>query len=247
MWHLPHHYLVLLSSYCFFGGQSVSASGTRSGIRVLCYHSIADHKHDPYIVSPAQFEEQMKLLHEHGYHTINMEQFDALMKGRTPIDRKAVLITFDDGYADNYTKAYPILKRYHYTATLFLVTNWVQGGSYVNWQQVTRLHEAGWDIMSHTRTHPYLPLHSAYEQSEELTGSKNAIDRHFTSKVYAMAYPYGFRSEETVKLVSQSGYSYAFTFDEGWTEASQNPYLLKRLFISGKDDLAVFRRKLLLD
>ncbi len=214
-------------------------------IPVLCYHSIADQGSDnEYVVSPARFREQMKWLHDEGYESISLQQFQQLMTGKAKPTGHEVLITFDDGYKNNYVDALPVLKQYGYQATEFIVTNWVGGSGYLTWEQVKALHAAGWDIMSHTRTHPYLPLHTAKSQTDEIAGSKAAIERHLGTEVTAIAYPYGLRSEETMKLAKQSGYVYAFTFDDGWTSSSQNPYLLKRLFISGDMDLAAFQHKM---
>ncbi|SEO33780.1 Polysaccharide deacetylase [Paenibacillus sp. OV219] len=213
-------------------------------IPVLCYHSITNAKKGEYIVSTETFQAQMNSLHEHGYRSISLEQFDQLMKGKLKNNGKMVLITFDDGYRDNFTNAYPILSKYGFTATEFLVTSWVGGGSYMNWSEAGELYRAGWDIMSHTRTHPYLPLHKAKGQREEIAGSKQDLEKHLPVPANVIAYPYGLRSAETVDIVAESGYTYAFTFDDGMTTSKQNPYLLKRLFIKGEMDLQAFERKM---
>ncbi|WP_308637463.1 polysaccharide deacetylase family protein [Paenibacillus silvisoli] len=223
---------------------SVNNADAEVEIPVLCYHSITDTKTGEYIVSPAHFEEQMAWLYKHGYRSINMQQFDALMKGEMPSDGHNVLITFDDGYKDNYTNAYPVLRKYGYTAVEFLVTNWVSAPGYINWSEADELSQSGWDLMSHTRTHPYLPLHTTKGQIDEIAGSKDALEKHLSKQVTAIAYPYGLRSFETVRIVKDNGYAYAFTFDDGMTTSNQDPYLLKRLFISGGMDRAAFAAKL---
>ncbi|REE86524.1 polysaccharide deacetylase [Paenibacillus taihuensis] len=225
---------------------AVAASSPTSEVQipVLCYHSISDAKKGEYIVGTSEFKAQMKSLHDHGYRSISLEQFDELMKGKLQNDGRMVLITFDDGYRDNYTNAYPILSEYGFTATEFLVTSWVGGSSYMNWSEAGELYRAGWDIMSHTRTHPYLPLHGTKEQREEIAGSKQDLEKHLPVPANVIAYPYGLRSAETVNIVAESGYTYAFTFDDGMTTSSQNPYLLKRLFIKGEMDAQAFERKM---
>ncbi|RAP74673.1 polysaccharide deacetylase family protein [Paenibacillus montanisoli] len=229
-----------------FKTASAFASGSDAEVRipVLCYHSVTDTKTGDYVVSPADFEEQMAWLHEHGYRGINLRQFSALMKGETPNDGRNVMITFDDGYKDNFTNAYPILSKYGYIAVEFLVTNWVSAPGYMNWSEADELSRHGWDLMSHTRTHPYLPLHTSKGQTDEIAGSKAALEKHLSKPVQAIAYPYGLRSFETVNIVKDSGYVYGFTFDDGMTTSSQDPYLLKRLFISGEMDAAAFAGKM---
>ncbi|MFC4809829.1 polysaccharide deacetylase family protein [Paenibacillus sp. GCM10023250] len=223
-----------------------ASSGTSAArIPVLCYHSIADNGgSNEYIVSPERFREEMAWLHGQGYRSLDLKEFGAILSGEEKPSGKEVLITFDDGYANNYAEALPVLQRYGFRATEFLVTNWVGGAGYLSWDEVKTLRGAGWDIMAHTRTHPFLPLHTAGVQRDEIAGSKAAIERELGTEVTAIAYPYGLRSEETMRLVKQSGYAYAFTFDDGWTEAGQNPYLLKRLFIPGGMGLGAFERKL---
>jgi hypothetical protein len=235
---------ILADQMIFFQRSAAFASGVHVRIPVLSYHSIGPNVNNKYVVTPDKFDEQMRTLHNSGYHSINLEQFDRLMKGKDRNDGKSVLITFDDGYADNYTKAFPIMNKYGFHATVFVVTKWVGSGEYLSWKHLKELQQAGWDIMSHTQTHPYLPLHSYRDQLKEIVESKKDIERHLSSKVNVIAYPYGFRSEETVSIVSGSGYSYAFTFDDGLSDSTQNPFLLKRIFVSGQEDLAAFQRKL---
>ncbi|BBH20749.1 hypothetical protein Back11_20940 [Paenibacillus baekrokdamisoli] len=213
-------------------------------IPVLTYHSISDHSSSEYAVTREKFEQQMAYLHSHGYRALTLAQFELYMKQQKPVDEKCVLLTFDDGYANNYDVAFPILKKYGYTATLFVITDWVNSKPYMKWTQIKELHQAGWDIMPHSRTHPHLPLETAAKQKDEILGSKKAIEHILHSKVDAFAYPYGHRSQMTVDLIHNNGYSYAFTFDDGLTSSGQNPYLLKRLIVSGKEPLQTFIKRL---
>lgn len=221
-----------------------SLDGGGFTIPVLTYHSITDQSGSEYAVNTGQFSKQMKYLHSHGYHSINLKQFDTYMKQGKPAADKLVLLTFDDGYSNNYEKAFPILEKYGYTATLFVITDWVNSKPYMNWTQIKALEKAGWDIMPHSRTHPHLPLESKANQQQEIAGSKIAIERILKTDAFAFAYPYGHRSQTTMDVVQDSGYRYAFTFDDGITSSSQNPYLLKRLIVSGNEPLKTFTRRL---
>ena len=142
-------------------------------IPVLTYHSITDQAGSEYEVTAKQFNLQMAYLHSHGYHSINLKQFDTFMKRGMPVPDKLVLITFDDGYRNNYDMAFPILKKYGYTAALFVITDWVNSKPYMSWTQIKALKKGGWDIMAHSRTHPHLPLQSKARQQKEIAGSKN--------------------------------------------------------------------------
>jgi peptidoglycan/xylan/chitin deacetylase (PgdA/CDA1 family) len=213
-------------------------------IPVLTYHSITDQAGSEYEVTAAQFNLQMAYLHSHGYHSISLKQFDTFMKRGMSVPDKLVLITFDDGYRNNYDMAFPILKKYGYTAALFVITDWVNSKPYMSWTQIKALEKGGWDIMAHSRTHPHLPLQSKARQQKEIAGSKIAIERIVKTSAFAFAYPYGHRSQTTMDLVQESGYLYAFTFDDGLTTSSQNPYLLKRLIVSGNEPLRTFSRRL---
>lgn len=222
-----------------------SSSAPAERIAVLTYHSIADNgAGNEYVVSPEAFRQQMRWLHDNGYRSISLQEFGAIMDGQMAATGHEVLITFDDGYRNNYEIAFPVLKQYGYRATEFLVTNWVGGPSYLTWEQTKALQADGWDIMAHTETHPYLPLHTASVQRAEIAGSKAAIASHLGTEAYALAYPYGLRSAETVRIAKRSGFKYAFTFDDGWTTSAQNPYLLKRLFVKGAMDLEDFEKLL---
>ncbi|MDR0270403.1 polysaccharide deacetylase family protein [Paenibacillus sp.] len=238
--------LLISANNLFFYQTRSAADSQRSQVKVpvLSYHSVNSKATNKYVVTPEQFHEQMTVLHDLGYKSINLRQFDALMKGEIENTGKLILITFDDGYADNYTQAFPIMKKYRFTATLFVITNWMESGSYATWNQLGELQKNGWDIMPHTRSHPDLPLLSRKDQTDEMSGSKQAIENHLHRKVNAMAYPYGLRSGKTVRIAKKCGYEYAFTFEDGWTSSDQNPLLLKRLLIFGTDDLSTFRMKL---
>lgn len=237
--------LISVDHLLFYQTRSAADSQrSRVEVPVLSYHSVNSKATNKYVVTPEQFREQMSALHDMGYKSINLRQFDALMKGKIKNTGKFILITFDDGYADNYKQAFPIMKKYGFTATMFAITNWMGSGSYATWNDLGELQKNGWDIMPHTRSHPDLPLLSSEEQTDEVAGSKQAIENHLHRKVNAMAYPYGLRSEETVKIVEKCGYDYAFTFEDGWTTSEQNPLLLKRLIVFGTDDLSTFRMKL---
>ena len=96
-------------------------------------------------MKPADFEQQIKYLHDNDYHAITLEQFDAYMRGEGDLPDRPVLITFDDGYVDNYEDAYPILKKYHMRGTIFLIINLVGTPGYLTWDQFMKWRLTGWN------------------------------------------------------------------------------------------------------
>ncbi|GGD58097.1 polysaccharide deacetylase family protein [Paenibacillus nasutitermitis] len=231
----------------WFKGGHVSASEPQAdefSIPVLAYHSIANHPRNAYVITQADFEEQMAYLHEQHYESINLEQFTKLMKEKKAVAKKLVLITFDDGYANTYSAAFPILRKYGYTATAFVITDWLGGRNFMSWQQAEKLQQAGWDIMPHSRSHPELPRLSEEQQYDEISGSRAAIELKLHSRADIFAYPYGLRSETTLEQLGNAGFTYAFTFDNGLTSSEQDPLSLKRMVVSRGETLFQFSHRL---
>jgi peptidoglycan/xylan/chitin deacetylase (PgdA/CDA1 family) len=227
-----------------FAGAKASAASSRFAIPVLVYHSVSARADGEYNITPAKFAEQMGFLARRGYRSITMAEFKRYMHNGTRPDGKLVLLTFDDGYENNYTIAYPVMRRYGFVGTMFMITGWAGSKPFISWDEAARLQRAGWDMMPHTVTHPQLPLLSEEQQLKEIVGSKKAIERHLGTKADVLAYPYGHRSQTTYRIVRGNGFAYAFTFDDGMTTSEQDPYLLKRIIVTGKESLAAFAARL---
>ena len=125
-------------------------------IIVFNYHQV-DNKANPLAVSPANFEAQMKFLVDSGCITITPDELYAGLNGEIELPPKPVLITFDDGYIDNYTNAFPILKKYNLRATIFIIPAFTSVyPGYMTWEQLKEMESNGITIESHTLTHPKL-------------------------------------------------------------------------------------------
>ena len=98
-------------------------------VPVLMYHHVSEHKGALVTMTPENFESHAKFLAESGYKTLSLDEFFAFKKGELELPKKSVLITFDDGWIDNYLVAYPILKKYSLKATIFVVTDWIERSS----------------------------------------------------------------------------------------------------------------------
>ncbi|AFC32947.1 polysaccharide deacetylase family protein [Paenibacillus mucilaginosus 3016] len=228
---------------------SVSASAVSAPqpvrIPVLNYHSITVDPGNRATITPVKFEEQMTHLAENGYTTLTLRQFTDIMEGRETAPEKPVLLTFDDGYADNYTEALPVLSRLGLNATLFVSPGVSAADPYfLTWDQIREMHEAGWDIQPHGMSHPHLPRLSAAKQEAELTEAKRLIEEQLGTTADVFCYPYGEYNRTTLRLLKKAGYRYAFTIKQGVTLPTQDPYRLTRIFVNGEESFETWRNRL---
>ncbi|HCW52991.1 MAG TPA: polysaccharide deacetylase [Clostridium sp.] len=218
------------------------------GIPVIGYHSIGYDPtgKNPLVVSPEKFKEQLQKLVEKGYTTLTMEQVQNYLINDNPIPAKSVLLTFDDGYEDNYTNAFPILKEFNMNATIFVIPGYLDGGVYLSRDQVKEMSSSGLiDIESHTYSHKRLNELSYNEQLKELVSSKKALSDLIGKEVTAIAYPEGLYNDDTLKAVAEAGYKTGFTIDRGYADRGDNVYKLNRVCVdntySGKNILYVLK------
>lgn len=219
---------------------------SKISIPVLNYHSVTIDPGNVVVISPAKLEEQLIYLHDHGYTPVSLTTFISLIEGKDveAAPEKPILLTFDDGYVDNYEQAMPLLAKYSFPATLFISPGMSDQEGYLNWEQIKKLQEAGWDIQPHGMTHPHLPQLSADQQAFEILEARKQIEEKLGTKADVYCYPYGEFNKTTLKLLKDHGFRYAFTIEQGNATNQQPPYLLKRLFINGEEGLKSFIRKL---
>ncbi|WP_307435682.1 MULTISPECIES: polysaccharide deacetylase family protein [unclassified Paenibacillus] len=219
---------------------------SKISIPVLNYHSVTIDPGNVVVISPAKLEEQLAYLHNHGFTPVSLTTFISLIEGKgvEAAPEKPVLLTFDDGYIDNYEQAMPLLTKYSFPATLFISPGTSDQEGYLNWEQIKKMQEAGWDIQPHGMTHPHLPQLSADQQAYEILEARKQIEEKLGTKADVYCYPYGEYNKTTLKLLKDHGFRYAFTIEQGYATNQQSPYLLKRLFINGEESLKSFIRKL---
>ena len=215
-------------------------------VPVLNYHQINDRDENALTVHTDQFEAQMKYLADNGFHTITpAEMFDAWENG-TKLPDKPVILTFDDGYVDNYRNAYPILGKYGLKGTIFLISDYVSTyPNYLTWAQVEEMQESGYiDFESHTLSHMQLDSTSPEETWNQLDGSKKALEWHLKKEVNFIAYPCGSYDDDLIKMTKDAGYRAAFTVDYGVSSQDENPFVLDRVPIFGCTDHTQLRFKM---
>jgi peptidoglycan/xylan/chitin deacetylase (PgdA/CDA1 family) len=213
-------------------------------IPVMNYHSVGIAPGNTVVITPAKLEEQMQYLADNQYDVLTLQQFIDIWEGKTPAPPKPVLLTFDDGYTDNYTDAMPILQKFHFPATLFMTPGWVDKPGYLTWEQVKEMHENGWDIQPHGMSHSSLPRMDAEKQRYEIAESRKLIEEHIGTIANVFCYPYGHYNNTSLSILKEEDYLLAFTIEQGRTDPTQHPYRLYRLFVNGEEDLKMFVTKL---
>lgn len=198
-------------------------------IVILNYHKIDDMK-IALSVSPADFDEQMAYLKAKGYHSITPDQLMDNLDNGALLPDKPLLITFDDGYLDNYANAYPILKKYGFTATFFVVTDFLdREPQYMSWAQARELTQAGFKIASHTMQHKSLTTLSDEEIKSELAGSASALNYQLGAQSQYLAYPTGTYNLQIAAMAKAAGYRGAFTIKYGNVDKASNFFALERV------------------
>jgi peptidoglycan/xylan/chitin deacetylase (PgdA/CDA1 family) len=230
---------------------------------VLMYHSIADEPEtgvSPYYrtsTHPASFRQQVGFLAEQGYRSLDFSAAVALSQQGKSVPQKSVVITFDDGFRNFRTKAFPVLEEYGFTATVFLPTGFIhnarqsfKGKECLTWDEVRELRRRGIHFGSHTVSHPQLDELSWKEIEHELSASKAEIERQLGEPVTSFAHPYAFPQtqaeyvRELTQLLARLRYTCCATTQIGRLERGSDPYRVKRLPVNSLDDSSLLRAKL---
>lgn len=217
------------------------------GVPVLMYHSVANVKNNtnPIIIPPAKLDEEMKYLKDNGYYTITMANLYAYFTNNTPIPQKSVVLTFDDGYNNNYTTMLPILKKYGFRATIFVITAFInKRPGYLTSIQLKKLQAYGMDIESHTVNHLPLAELPKAQQLKELIDSKAFLEKLLDKKINYIAYPDGSYNKDTIECAKAAGYTMAFTTDGRWSMKKNGLLTLDRDYISSKYDMSIFKDRI---
>ena len=217
------------------------------GVPVLNYHQVEQKNGNPLTLWPDQFEAQMAYLAEEGYTPITIdEMMDALENG-APLPEKPVIITFDDGYADNYEYAYPILKKYGFKATIFLIYDFTNTyPNYLTWDQINEMKESGLiHFESHTMTHANLAeLTSVDELRHEIADSHDLLSEKIGYDMHYIAYPGGRVNPEIEEITRAAGYRGGFTVHYGLSTPTEGRYQMDRIPIFGANMHTLTRFKL---
>lgn len=242
----------LLSDAAFYLRQ---ASGqARSGVRVLMYHRITDaHPRDRLCVPIAKFDAQMKWLRFQEFQSVSFAQLVRWINGQASLPPKAVVITFDDGFEDNFLFAAPALARYGHTGCFFVPSGFIESAASrhypsedrpMSWKQLEMLLAQGHEVGAHSITHRKLTLMSREEMRKEVSQCKVALEAGLKTAVPFFCYPAGDYDGEVKSAVIQAGYQAACTVSPGANFPKEDLFALRRTEISAFDSLWDFEKKL---
>jgi len=213
----------------------------RLRVPILMYHYLSSPPPDAdairrgLSVSPEQFEEHLRYLKQAGYETISLHDLALALQIGQPLPERPIIITFDDGYRDNYENAFPLLQAYGFTATFFLITDLIDGGNeaYLTWDQVIAMHQAGMAIEAHGRTHPDLRGRDVDFLVWQVLGAKEAIEAGTEEPVRFFCYPSGKYDDLVVRVLHSAHYWGAVTVHPGVEHVSDCMFELPRVRVPG--------------
>jgi peptidoglycan/xylan/chitin deacetylase (PgdA/CDA1 family) len=219
-------------------------------VPVLMYHYIRVNP-NPYdrlgynlSVTPADFATQMDWLARNGYHPITFAELHGYLNGQKGLPSRPVILTFDDGYADFYTTALPVLRAHDFNAVAYVVSGFVGRPGYMTAAQVVEADRSGIEIGAHTVDHADLAKQSPDGLRYQLTVSKNSLEQLLGHPVLSLCYPSGKFNSTVAAAAENAGYRDATTTRWGSFRSLAGRYIWDRLRISGGETLDQFAREL---
>ncbi len=217
-------------------------------VPILMYHYIstppedADKYRIDLSVEPDAFRSQMAYLAENGYTTISFYDLSLAVTNNQPLPEKPVILTFDDGYLDNYEIAYPILQEYGLHATFFVVTEFIDRGreGYLTWEMVQEMAAAGHNFEPHSRTHPELTNRDRDYLIWEMLGPQETLAYHIGYTPRYFSYPSGRYDDAVIGMAQELGYWGAVTTYSGKEHSFIDRYTWTRMRIRHNTPLAEF-------
>jgi peptidoglycan/xylan/chitin deacetylase (PgdA/CDA1 family) len=218
----------------------------RYSVPILMYHNIGNEK-GSFFVAPENFTKQMEYINKNGYEVITLDELVTSIKNKKPLKRNKVVITFDDGYRDNFQYAYPVLRRLGFPATVFLITDFIGRNSmgtekeFLNWNEVIAMSKNKISFGGHTKTHFYLGVIKDEKAAfEQIVGSKKAIEEKTGMPVDYFCYPSGGFNPKAKVFVVMAGYKGACTTNRGFYKFNRDVYELKRIKVANSDAVKPF-------
>lgn len=230
---------------------------------IIMYHRVVDSPdevgvHGTYVTKEL-FKKHMQLLKDNGYRTVTFKELaeDHLLTKRFDKGNKFVVLTFDDGYEDNYRVMFPILKEFGAKAVIFLLSE----SKYNEWdvnnphnpekrfdlmseEQVKEMAAYGVEFGAHTKTHPYLSSLPIEEAREQIVQCKQKLEQTYGQQFITFAYPYGDLNDEVKSEVRKAGFTFAVSTDSGEINVDSDLFQIRRIGIFPRNSMLTFRRKI---
>jgi peptidoglycan/xylan/chitin deacetylase (PgdA/CDA1 family) len=219
------------------------ATKDESDTPILMYHHIQDVANNAnsteknLSLSPAKFKEEIKYLSNSGYKTATMAELF------NDVPEQRVVLTFDDGYKDLITNAFPTLKEYGFRGVAFIIVDDVGKPGYITWDDLKNLKNQGWEIGSHSLTHPDLEVSSNDTAKKQIIDSKKILEDKLGITIEFFCYPAGKYNPDTISILKAAGYIGAVTVDSGRENFKSKIFELKRLRIFNSESLESFKLK----
>ncbi len=220
-------------------------------VPVLMYHRVCDlsprEARSPLVrdltVKPTDFEEQMRYLVTNGFIPLLAREVEEALRLGQALPEKAVAITLDDGYRDNFEHAFPILRKYGIPATIFLVSSTVDTERHLTWEHVRTMQKEAVGYGSHSVTHADLPSLPPAVLDHELRESKRVIEERLAEPISSIAYPAGRYNRFVVERAEAAGYLAGWKKGGGPVRPGDPAFLLPRVRVHGRTTMKDFERK----
>ena len=227
-----------------------------SKIPILFYHKInypnPESTEQCLYVTPKDFEKQMNFLKKWNYMPVSIDDVVASTRREKKFPQRPVVITFDDGYLDNYTYAFPIMKNLGFTGTVFLTTDAVGktiafdeskekvAEKFMSWEDAKKMQAFGFSFGSHSCTHKRMAKLTDEEAWDEITKSKQIIEENLSQPAKYFCYPYGDYNENIRNFTAQAGYKGACTTKRGINHTPETIFELRRIPVKKNTNILKF-------
>lgn len=216
------------------------ASSSFARVPILIYHSVRPYYSGitklvkEYTVPPDVFDDQLKYLRDNGYTPITLDELTAHFNSNKALPARPVVITFDDGWENQYRYAFPIMKKYGYTGIFYIYSNPIDKKVFLKWDEIKIMADANMIIGDHTKSHPELSkIKDDSTLRQEIEDSKKIIETKIGRAINDFAYPFGDFNSHTVDIVKQAGYKSARTVFKGTRQTNDIVFMLRGIIVTG--------------
>jgi len=218
------------------------AKSREAKVPILMYHHVGPLPNQPdqirigLTVLPDNFEKQLQFLKARGYESVDFYQMYYAITLGWALPQKPVILTFDDAYSDVYDFAFPLMKKYGFTGTVFVPTQFIDEGraDYMSWDQLMELRAAGWRLEPHTKTHEDVTDRKRDWLIYQIYGSMDTLRFHLGYQPRFFAYPSGAHDDKAIGVLKEVGIWGAVTTDGEWFHNLKNAYVWGRVRIGGQ-------------